>query len=263
MLNTNNICFLTNVSDFIPMSESIDFNKDVNKALQRGEKVITFDVEVINLDGTPTRNNVIYPIDEMKKALSRERLQQMQKTGVFYGELEHPTNPEDLARWTSVDRTRVHFKFVKFWFDGTRLMGRVQTVPGNGDLMVNSIRAGELPSFSIRVIGKPDVDEKSGTITLHEIHLIAVDWVTYPGNPTSYVTTSDAFKLIDAPLKEGFKYSEIARGESNDILNDLGITKDMNIYNVGNGLFVSKTKSSLKPSSESVRMRNRIRSLSL
>lgn len=261
MIN-NNICFLTNVSDYIPMAEAIEFDKDTNKALQRGDKVITFDVEVINLDGTPTRNNVIYPIEEMKTALSRERLQQMQKTGVFYGELEHPTNPEDLARWTTIDRTRVHFKFTKFWFDGSRLMGRVQTVPGNGDLMVNAIRAGELPSFSIRVIGKPDVDD-TGIITLHEIHLIAVDWVTYPGNPTSYVTTSDAFKLIDAPLKNGFKYGEIASGEANDILSELGVTKDMNIYSVGNGLFVSKNKAELKASSESVKMRNRIRSLSL
>lgn len=262
MLN-NNICFLTNVSDYIPMSESIDFNKDTNKALQRGDKVIAFDVEVINLDGTPTRNNVIYPIEEMKTALNRERLLQMIKTGVFYGELEHPDNPEDLARWTTIDRTRVHFKFTKFWFDGFRLMGRVQTVPGNGDLMVNSIRAGELPSFSIRVIGKPDVDEKTGTITLHEIHLIAVDWVTYPGNPTSYVTTSDAFKLVDAPLKNGFKYGELASGEANSILSELGITGDMNIYSVGKGLFITKDKSEFKATSESVKMRNRIRSLSL
>lgn len=262
MLN-NNICFLTNVSDFIPMAESIDFNKDTNKALQRGDKVITFDVEVINLDGTPTRNNVVYPIEEMKKALSRERLQQMQKTGVFYGELEHPTNPEDLARWTSVDRTRVHFKFTKFWFNGSKLMGTVQTVPGNGDLMVNSIRAGELPSFSIRVIGKPDVDDSTGVITLREIHLIAVDWVTYPGNPTSYVTTSDAFKLIDTPLKNGFKYGELPTAEASDILNDLGISKDMDIYSMGNGLFVSKKHAEFKANGESVKMRNRIRSLAL
>lgn len=254
----NNMLLVSNGDYFTASKESVDISDEAYDRLRKGESVIKFNVEVIDLNGTPTRNGVIYPINEMKQALKRERLVQMLNTGVFYGELEHPDNPEDLKRWTTVDRRNVHYKFTKFWFEGTKLMGEVQTVSGNGDLMVNFIKGGELPSFSIRVIGKPQ-EQGDGTVVLNEIHLIAVDWVTYPGNPTSYVLDSSNFKIVDNPLSDGFKYPLIkAAGEASNIAKEMGFNTDNGFVSLGNGLFMEYDRDAVA-SMESVRYRNNVR----
>lgn len=254
----NNLLMVSCGDYYVPSSEDFKFSEETIRKLEKGDSVIKFTVEVINLDGTPTRNNCVYLIDEMKIAIKRERITQLFNTGVFYGELEHPDNPEDLNRWTKIDRRRVHFKFTKLWFEGTRLMGEVQTVSGNGDLMLHAIKCGELPSFSIRVIGKP-TQRPDGVIELREIHLVAIDWVTYPGNPTSYVTSSDAFKVVTAPLYKdgGFDYPILkASGESNSILKELGVGDTL--ISLGNGMFVEYNED-LIAKKESVQFRNNVR----
>ena len=252
---------LATTTGYIPARENFELTEDLGKKLEHGAAFIEFIVEIITLDdNVPTRNNVIYPLSEMKIAVERERLRQMLNTGVFLSELEHPDDPEDLLRWTKVDRKNVHSRFTNIWFEGNKLMGKVRTVPGNGNLMAKAILNGELPSFSIRVIGKPTKRE-DGVIVLHDIHLIAVDWVTYPGNPTSYVKSSDVYKLVESPITKGFQYPLLkASGEASPILREMGITEDL--VSVGKGVFVTVNDEYIS-SMESVRIRNNIRNNAL
>lgn len=252
---------LATMTGYIPARENFELTEELGKKLEHGAAFIEFPVEIITLDdNVPTRNNVIYPLSEMKIAVERERLQQMLNTGVFLSELEHPDDPEDLLRWTKVDRTNVHSRFTKLWFEGNKLMGMVRTVPGNGNLMAKAILNGELPSFSIRVIGKP-TKRDDGVIVLNDIHLIAVDWVTYPGNPTSYVKSSDVYKLVESPIASGFQYPLLkASGEASPILREMGITEDL--VSVGKGVYAT-LNDQYTSSMESVRIRNNIRNNAL
>ena len=252
---------LATMTGYIPARENFELTEELGKKLEHGAAFIEFPVEIITLDdNVPTRNNVIYPLAEMKIAVERERLQQMLNTGVFLSELEHPDDPEDLLRWTKVDRTNVHSRFTKLWFEGNKLMGMVRTVPGNGNLMAKAILNGELPSFSIRVIGKP-TKRDDGVVVLHDIHLIAVDWVTYPGNPTSYVKSSDIYKLVESPIAGGFQYPLLkASGEASPILREMGITEDL--VSVGKGGYAT-LNDQYTSSMESVRIRNNIRNNAL
>ena len=252
---------LATTTGYVPARENFELTEDLGKKLEHGAAFIEFIVEIITLDdNVPTRNNVIYPLSEMKIAVERERLRQMLNTGVFLSELEHPDDPEDLLRWTKVDRKNVHSRFTNIWFEGNKLMGKVRTVPGNGNLMAKAILNGELPSFSIRVIGKPTKRE-DGVIVLHDIHLIAVDWVTYPGNPTSYVKSSDVYKLVESPITKGFQYPLLkASGEASPILKEMGITEDL--VSVGNGVYATVNDEYIS-SMESVRIRNNIRNNAL
>ena len=117
---------------------SINFNENTLNSLNNGNSVITFDVEVLNLT-RPTRNNVLYPEEEMRIALGRERITQLLRTGSFLGEREHPDDPENFNRWTKVDRANSHHKFTKLWIENGILMGTVQTIPGKDDLL-NAIK---------------------------------------------------------------------------------------------------------------------------
>ena len=212
-------------------SAPITLSAEETDALNNGESVIKFTVEVIDLVN-PTRNNIIYPIEEMQKAITRDRITQQLKTGVFLGEDEHPDNPDDINRWTHVDRDNSHHKFTKLWNEGSKLYGEVQTIPGQ-DKLLNAIKGGELPSFSIRVLGAPE--EYNGYIRLTDIHLIAIDWVKYPGNPTSFVDDSRHFNITNAPLKDGFDINrQISRGECAKFIN---LGENQSIIPLGNGNF--------------------------
>ena len=188
-------------------------------------QMMTFDVKVIDLPG-PTRNGVLYPLEEMKKAISRDRLQQQLATGAQYGEHDHPANPQDLQRWGTINMENTSFKWQKFWFKGNELWGTIQTVPINGDLLRKCILAGEFPSFSIRVLGEQSPSDSQAYIQLTNIHLVTVDWVRYPGNPDSFLKNTESFNVMDSPIEnpdhvyKGF----VASGES--VLINNGLMKE-------------------------------------
>ena len=127
------------------------------RELDSGEKVFEFDTVVIKLPG-PTRNKVMYPLEEMKKAVVSAMVQELLNRGALYGEGGHPLNPKDIDRWVVVPMDKAQFKWTKLWFDGDTLMGRVRTYPGNGNLLAKAIINGELPAFSIRVLGSEHME---------------------------------------------------------------------------------------------------------
>ncbi len=177
-------------------------------------EMITFKVKVIDLPG-PTRNGILYPLEEMKAAVNREMIQQQLKTGSLYGEHDHPENPENTSRWARIDMNNTSFKWTKLYFEGNALYGEIQTVPINGDLLRKCILAGEYPSFSIRVLGENRVSESGTYAELFNIWLMSIDWVRYPGNPDSFVKDASSFNIMESPLKSGkYNYGLKASGES-------------------------------------------------
>ena len=202
------------------------------------DQMITFDVKVIDLPG-PTRNAILYPLHEMKIAVERPNFVQQLATGSVYGEHDHPSNPEDLRRWGSIDMDKTSFKWQKFWFEGSSMYGTVQTVPINGNKLLQCIKAGELPNFSIRVLGQLAPNQPDLYTELCDIHLITVDWVRFPGNPDSFVKDSSSFNVMESPLvtgKYGYESRLRAAGESYLTTNGM-LKKGEGLINLDNGLF--------------------------
>lgn len=201
--------------------------------LFNSEKIITFKVKIIDLPG-PTRNGVLYPRDEFVKAVNSAHVQQQLKTGAFYGEKDHPLNPDDFKRWTRIEMSNATHKWTKLWFEGNELWGECQPFAGNGGLMLHALKGGELPSFSIRVIGSPK--PKGNYTELSDIVLLAIDWVRYPGNPESYIKSTDVIDVKDSPLYQGYEYNEriIPRAESFD---NIGIKENETVYSLGEGYY--------------------------
>ena len=146
------------------------------KKLENGDAFIEFPVEIMVLDGKPTEvNHMIYPLEEMKKAVNTERIQKTIDAGKLFSELGNPSYTNDLRRWTTIDQTNVHSRFTKLWFEGNKLMGMVRTVPDNGNLMMKSILSGLYPSFAIRVLGEVNKTD-NGVKILKNISLVTIDW---------------------------------------------------------------------------------------
>jgi hypothetical protein len=207
--------------------------------LNSGEKVFEFDTVVIKLPG-PTRNKVMYPLEEMKKAVASAMVQELLNRGAMYGEGGHPLNPKDIDRWVVVPMDKAQFKWTKLWFDGDTLMGRVRTYPGNGNLLAKAIINGELPAFSIRVLGSEHME--NGYRTLRDIILITIDWVNYPGNPNSYVPDSKEFMISDAPLfTMDYDYTgrTVPKGESYNLLD---VKDNETLVSLGEGYFTKVSK---------------------
>lgn len=176
--------------------------------------MLQFRTKVIDLPG-PTRNGVLYPVEEMRIALNREKLLQQLATGTLYGEYNHPDDPTDIKRWADIDMSKTSFKWKELTLEGNSIYGVVQTVPINDDLLRKCILAGEFPSFSIRVLGEMEPSESKLYVQLKNIHLITIDWVRYPGNPDSFVKDASSFTVMESPFLTGkYEYSLKAQGES-------------------------------------------------
>lgn len=200
---------------------------------------LLFKVKIFDLPG-PSRNGIMYPVAEMENAINRDRFLQMMATRSLYGEHDHPSDPSDLNRWSSIDMNNTSFKWNKIWIENGALWGQIQTVPINGNLMYKCIKAGELPSVSIRVIGEQKSTDSGMYIELSNIHLITIDWVRYPGNPDSFVKDASSFEIMKTPMyenPEAYAYKGIsARGESALVTCGL-IAKGEKVMDLGDGLF--------------------------
>lgn len=223
------------VSTYSGLGESVaHITKENLEALRKGEQIIKFNVEVLDLT-KPTRNRVLYPEAEIKKAIEDERVTTMLALGSYIGHAEHPRNPNDIDDWVAFDRNISFHKFTKLWIENHKLMGEVQTIPCENNLLVAAIKGGELPSFSIRVLGS--AENKPSYQELSDIALIAIDWVTYPGNPGSFVRATSDFNVEDIPVHIGYdSRNVIPRSEAYDNL--LGLNPDEVLYSIGEGAFV-------------------------
>lgn len=215
----------------IPKAESVNWVEKLQNVIRDNNEVLIFPVEIMDTT-KPTRNGVRYPQEAMKKAIEDPRIQNMLTCGSLYGEAEHPIQKDkngdlDIDRWVLIDPNNTHHKWRKFWFEGTKLMGEVQTTFENGNLLAKRIAQGEIPSFSVRVLGKPKME--NGYEVMEDIYIITIDYVGYPGNPTSTVSSaelinsmpvSEIHKVIDAPM-----HSNSMRAESAELVSYLGTGK--------------------------------------
>ena len=216
-------------------SEVIKNNEFTELAIN-GSKVLEFDVEIMKCS-RPTRNGRIYHKDDMEVAVNHHRIQDLLARGCFYGEGEHPEDPTDLERWVGIPVDRRQFKWTKLWFEGDILMGRVQTFPGNGNLLFHSIASGELPAFSVRCIGKEQPEGNFKRLT--DILLLYIDWVNHPGGETSHVKSTSDFTMKDVPL---FNYqmntpnAYLPRSEAHVVL---GLSENESLISLGSGYYAS------------------------
>lgn len=213
--------------------------KDDIECILEGEKVYEAWTEIITLPG-PTRNGVMYPLDEFKKAVESPMVQDMLKRGSMYGEGGHPLDPKDINRWIAVPMDKAQFKWLEFKFEGNKFMGKFRTYDGNGNLLAKAINNGELPAFSIRVLGTESMEK--GYRTLRNIILITIDWVNYPGNPTSFVNNTKEIELKDVPIIAYDHYADgrvIPRSESYTVL---GLSDNQELLDLGNGYFTAIEK---------------------
>lgn len=212
--------------------ESKSFTNQEIYMISNNDGIITFTIPVITL-GTPTRNNVIYPKSEFQKAIDDPRIVDLMNRGAFYGEWDHPIDPTDMNRWVRTEMPYCTHKWNKLWIEGNTLYGECQTFTGNGNLLGTAILNGELPAFSIRVVGDPST--KGESTVLHNIILLSIDWVRYPGNPQSVVVDSDAFIVNRLPITDGFSKMDRSQAEASSILN---IPKNKELVPVKEGHFI-------------------------
>ena len=69
------------------------------KKLENGDAFIEFPVEIMVLDGKPTEViHMIYPLEEMKKAINTERIQKTIDAGKLFSELGNPSYTNDIRK---------------------------------------------------------------------------------------------------------------------------------------------------------------------
>lgn len=208
----------------------------------KGEDILSFNTKVIDLPG-PTRNGIMYPTDEFKVALGRPILNQMLATRSLYGEHDHPIDPGDIKRWQRIDMKNTSFRWDKLDMSENKIYGKVVTVPINDNLMYKCIASGELPSVSVRVLGEINEGPNMGmgeSVSLHNIHLVTIDWVRYPGNPDSFVKDASSFEFISKAAfsnPEAYAYKGITATAESALVTSGLVEAGEKIIPVGKGIF--------------------------
>lgn len=157
-----------------------------------GEEYGYLVVEAILQDlNKKNRNGRFYATEELAPQVTCKRTQELVKTGNMKGENGHPMS-KDLTRQQTIDPNNVVCKFLKIWVDGDLIKAQVTaTVDGVGDSFEKCLRAGELPSFSMRSLGSL-VNTGRGA-EVRNIRLITWDRVIYPSHAVAYTCENGVY----------------------------------------------------------------------
>lgn len=150
------------------------------------------------------RNGRFYADKELVPQITCARTQELIKTGNMKGENGHPMS-KDLVRQQTIDPNNVVCKFLKIWVDGDLIKAHVVGSPdGVGENFERSVRAGELPSFSMRSLGT--VTNTSRGAEVRNIKLICWDRVIYPSHSVAYTCENGIYVLDNKEIvAEGSK----------------------------------------------------------
>lgn len=212
----------------IPKKESLNYERDYNDIVS-GKKPITGSTVILDCS-KPTRNNVLYPADEMQKAITDPRVVELLERKELRGEVEHPVikgadGNLDLDVWTTFNVFKTSFIWTKLWMEGSTLWGNFQTTSENGNILARRILEGAIPAFSIRVLGKPS--QEKGYEVMKDIYFITADYVSYPGGRNSVVMSRDVFDAVN--LDELFSNQQngmnIVKAESSNATEYIGSNK--------------------------------------
>jgi len=181
--------------------------------------VFIFPIEIIDT-AKRTGNGGGYPKDVVERGLLKERfLRRMKHT--FWCEGNHPIvdtkTVSGLKRYSQVDMNNKTHKINKVWWEGSKLMGEIETSLSN-KTMYYDILQGTVPMFSLRAIGKK-VIAPDGSYTASDFELISLDYVHVNANEDSYVSPDSGkivFKDISANIQPLTKTESVQMAESFD-----------------------------------------------
>ena len=151
------------------------------------------------------RNTRRYPSNELFPELECPRTKELLESGNMKSENGHPMS-KDLTRQQTIDPNNTVTVFTKFWTDGDLVMGYTYgDFNQNGDDFDRQVRAGQMPSWSLRALGTL-VPTKEGT-EVRGMKLITYDRVIYPSHPEAYtkgfVYESAMIEAEQATCQEG------------------------------------------------------------
>lgn len=132
------------------------------------------------------RNRRYYPMEELNRAISSPRVQELVESGNLKGEAGHPTDTS-LARQAKVDPTLEQVWYLKLWTDGKFVKGRFRGTNNElGRSFNEDLRCGQKPSFSLRAVGS--LVNENGRLTVRKMQMITYDRVYFPSHRKAYTT---------------------------------------------------------------------------
>jgi hypothetical protein len=157
-----------------------------------GEEYGYLVVEAILQDmNKKNRNGRFYATEELAPQVTCKRTQELINSGNFKGENGHPMS-KDLVRQQTIDPNNVVCKFLKVWVDGDLIKAQVTaTVDGVGDSFEKCVRAGELPSYSMRSLGSLTTTSRGAEVK--NIRLITWDRVIFPSHEVAYTCENGVY----------------------------------------------------------------------
>lgn len=145
------------------------------------------------------RNGRWYDSRDLFPQLVAPRQLELLSTGNMRGENGHPLS-KDLVRQQTIDPNNCSVVYTKFWTDGDFVMGRYfGTFNDKGEEFDKELRAGFLPSFSLRALGT--IKNTNRGAQVKGIKLITYDRVIYPSHDKAY--THKVVSESAATVQEG------------------------------------------------------------
>ena len=165
------------------ISEAVTQSKPI---IVNGSKNDTAVIEVELQDADEfNRNKRNYAYDVLDQGLNNSRIKELISRKSWVGEAGHPMGA-NLQRQLSIDTDRISHRILKWWWEGHKVKGLVETMNyGHGIQMRNFIRQGLETAFSLRAIG-PVKKTPRGDVVQSPLTIMTYDWVFIPSHSKSY-----------------------------------------------------------------------------
>lgn len=172
---------------------------------------------LMNLDDQSRNSSVYHGPDFIKSMEESIYIQEMIKTGCWFGELTHPPVDSSQERFMTVDHNNISHRIHNYKINGNVITGKVQFVPPKGDIVWSWVQTGSNLAFSVRVLTPTYVKKKNenGQVYIFKygrMMLVTFDCVFVPGfrnarmiDPDKYDASLESWKLT--PEIERFKNS--------------------------------------------------------
>lgn len=155
---------------------------------------------VLQTGDTTNRNGRRYKTKDLAGEIIAPRQKELIRTGNMFGEAGHPIT-QDLIRQQTIDPKCVCVRFLKFWMEGTDVMGHFKGSNNDlGNAFDLDLREGILPAFSLRALGAIEETAQGSVVT--NLKMITYDYVIYPSHPTAYTKGIVSESAIDMAMNE-------------------------------------------------------------
>lgn len=167
------------------------------------------------------RNKRNYGYDVLNDGLNKPNIKELIARKSWVGEAGHPMGAT-LQRQMSIDHERISHRILKWWWEGHKVKGLIETMPyGYGIQMRNFIRSELETAYSLRAVG-PVKRTTKGDIVQKPLSIMTYDWVFIPSHRQSYqskIITGTGANQTDnqGQLTEGYCI-EIFRQDATDYI---------------------------------------------